>query len=154
MSEPDAMFSDTRPAPTTSTRMASGLVGLGGVTVLGLARWLTPAVEGHSTHTQLGLDPCSFLAWTGFPCPMCGATTTFALMADLRVVEAFATQPFAALLFGLTVVVSGVALAEALLPTGRWERISARVSPWEGHLAAGFLVAMIAGWIYKIAVMA
>ena len=32
------------------------------------------------THTQLGLPPCNFLAMSGFPCPSCGMTTSFALL--------------------------------------------------------------------------
>ena len=68
-------------------RLTSGSVMLSGLAVLGVARWLAPAQAGHSTHTQLGLDPCTFLALTGWPCPMCGATTTFALMADGRIVQ-------------------------------------------------------------------
>ncbi len=33
-----------------------------------------------STHTQLGLAPCNFVALTGKPCPSCGMTTSFALL--------------------------------------------------------------------------
>lgn len=30
------------------------------------------------THRQLGLEPCSFKVMTGYPCPSCGMTTSFA----------------------------------------------------------------------------
>ena len=55
----------------------AGLTGLAVVT-LGIARALTPAPAGFGTHEQLGLPPCAFLHWTGFPCPSCGLTTCFA----------------------------------------------------------------------------
>lgn len=32
-------------------------------------------------HMQLGLPPCNFYVWTGKPCPSCGMTTSFALLA-------------------------------------------------------------------------
>lgn len=35
----------------------------------------------HGTHRQLGLPPCSFYALTGMPCPSCGFTTAFSLVA-------------------------------------------------------------------------
>lgn len=141
------------PARQRNARISSAVVGFGGVGLLAVSAWLTPAVQGHSTHTQLGLLPCTFLALSGYPCPMCGATTSFALMAEGRVPEALVTQPFAAFLFVLTVVVTGVSLTEAAVPRGRWTKLSYAMRPHELRLAAGFLLAMFAGWIWKIAMM-
>ena len=66
------------------------LMALGFAVVLGIAIWLDPyTANGEarriSTHTQLGLKPCSMVALTGKPCPACGMTTSFALTvrADL-----------------------------------------------------------------------
>ena len=80
-------------------RLVSVLLFLGTGVVLVLAVWLEPSSQGHSTHTQLGLYPCTMLSFTGFPCPMCGMTTTLALMADLRFLQAALNQPFGVLLF-------------------------------------------------------
>jgi hypothetical protein len=33
-----------------------------------------------STHTQLGLQPCTAAKLLGIPCPSCGMTTSFALL--------------------------------------------------------------------------
>jgi hypothetical protein len=33
-----------------------------------------------STHTQLGLQPCTMAQVLGIPCPSCGMTTSFALL--------------------------------------------------------------------------
>ncbi|MCA9610613.1 MAG: hypothetical protein KC619_33690, partial [Myxococcales bacterium] len=41
----------------------------GPLAVLVTAAMLTPSPEGHGTHTQLGLPPCGFLVYTGYPCP-------------------------------------------------------------------------------------
>ena len=54
-----------------------------------VARLLTPEAGGYGTHEQLFLLPCLFRWLTGLPCPFCGMTTAFALMADGRVVAAF-----------------------------------------------------------------
>ena len=134
-------------------RWVSAGVAVGIAVVFGLAALLEPAIDGHGTHTQLGLGNCSFLAATEVPCPMCGATTSFALMAHLRPLEAFLNQPFAATLFLLTAGVLGVAVSEALDPRERWSRLARWLGPHEGFLALAFLAAMGAGWLYKIWLM-
>lgn len=133
-----------------SARLASlGLaVGIGLVFVL--SSLLVPAEEGHGTHTQLGLGDCSFLSVTGQPCPMCGATTSFTLMANLRPVEAFVNQPFAVLLSLLSAFGFAVAVSEVIDPRGRWGTLSRWLEPRETWLALGFLTLMGLGWGYKI----
>jgi hypothetical protein len=78
--------------------------------VLITAMTLTPSAAGHGTHTQLGLPPCGFLVYTGYPCPGCGLTTSFAHMARLEVVGAFSANPFGILLFLVTVVMVPISL--------------------------------------------
>ena len=135
--------------PRTWSRLLSVPTALGTGTVLAIARWLEPSPTGVETHLQLGLRPCTILTWTGWPCPMCGATTTFALLADFRVLDAIHNQPFAALLFTMTVAVFGISLAEVVSPKERWIRLLDWSEPYEGWLAVGFLTAMAAGWAYK-----
>jgi hypothetical protein len=53
--------------------------------VFGIAAWLNPYHADGSpltmeSHRQLGLPPCTFKFATGFPCPSCGMTTSFALL--------------------------------------------------------------------------
>lgn len=130
-------------------RGMSGVLVLGTGLVLAIALWLEPSVEGHGTHTQLGLNSCTILSATGLPCPMCGATTTFALWAHLRPIAAFVNQPFASLLFWMTASTFAVSVVEVVDPRGRWGRILSRLQPWEGYLATAFLVLMGGSWLYK-----
>lgn len=126
-------------------------VGLGAVFVV--AALLEPSPAGHGTHTQLGLSSCTFLELTGQPCPMCGATTSWSLLAHFAPIRALVNQPFATLLFGLAVGTFGIATAEAVDPRDRWTRVSAWLEPREGPLAAAFLTLMGLGWLYKMVLM-
>jgi hypothetical protein len=134
-------------------RLVSAVLMIAIGAVFTLAALLVPAAGGHGTHLQLGLGPCTFLTLTGLPCPMCGATTSFTLMAHLRPIAAFVNQPFAAMLFLLSAGVFGVSVAEVVDPRSRWTRILDWLEPREGWLAAAFLGSMALAWIYKIATM-
>src|SRR5205807_1533438 len=67
-------------------RIALLLIVLGLGTVFTIAVRLDPYEDDGTprrmeTHTQLGLPPCTFYKVTGMPCPACGMTTSFALLA-------------------------------------------------------------------------
>jgi hypothetical protein len=136
------------------TRALSGVLVLGIGTVFTLSALLVPAAEGHGTHLQLGLGTCTFLAYTAMPCPMCGATTSFSLMAHLRLFEALINQPFATGLFLLASFVFAVSLSELVDPRGRWGKLLYWLEPRETRLALLFLGAMGASWVYKMYMMA
>jgi Protein of unknown function (DUF2752) len=55
------------------------LSGIGVMTLLAIARSLTPSPLGHGTHQQLGLPPCTSILLWNKPCPACGMTTSWAL---------------------------------------------------------------------------
>lgn len=123
------------------------LVGLASAVVLGLSLWLRPDPRGIGTHEQLGLPPCGFVQlFKDVPCPSCGFTTTFALAAHARPVEAFRNQPFGFGLFVLTVASVPLALGAAGFGvsifelTERW--------PW-GRLFVGFVGLWLLAWLYK-----
>jgi hypothetical protein len=63
------------------------------------AALLTPNPAGHGTHTQLGLPPCGFLVFTGYPCPGCGLTTSFSYMVRANLFGAWTANPFGIVLF-------------------------------------------------------
>ncbi|MFZ5479485.1 MAG: DUF2752 domain-containing protein [Myxococcota bacterium] len=118
--------------------------------VLAIAARLDPDPRGFGTHRQLGLGACPFLALTGFPCPMCGMTTTFALVADLRPLDALVNQPFGVVLFALTAGVSAVAATQAA--TGRpWAaRALERVLRHDRVVASVLLAGLLVGWGWKV----
>lgn len=139
--------------PTTISRIVSVPMSLGTGAVLALSAWLEPSPLGHSTHTQLGMGTCTVLQLTGYPCPMCGMTTSFSLFAHLQPLAAVLNQPFSLVMFGGTALVFGVATAEVLHPRNRWARLGRAAAPYEAALATAFLVFMALGWLYKIAMM-
>ena len=138
--------------PSLRDRGLSLLLGAPAWTVMGVALSLQPDPIGHGTHKQLGLGTCSILSWTGYPCPMCGMTTTFTHMALLQWWEALQTQPFGVALFLITLVVGVLALVELVVPKGRivaaWRWIEARELP----IAAGLVAGLLAGWGYKLVI--
>lgn len=121
--------------------------------VLGLARWLTPDPSGVGTHIQLGLEPCGIMSWLNFPCPMCGMTTTFSLMAHFRPIDAFVNQPFGVVLFIGTVIVFVIAAQEIVFPRKRWQRMWQWAMGREVYVVSGLLVGMLSAWVYKVAIM-
>ncbi len=119
--------------------------------LLAVSTWLEPSVNGHGTHLQLGLAPCTFLSLTGWPCPMCGATTTFALWADGRPFDGAVNHPFASILFVATAAVAAVAWSEAFAPRSRWQKILDAIAPYELRLLSAFLGLMATSWAYSLA---
>jgi Protein of unknown function (DUF2752) len=84
------------------TRATYLLFALAACAVLAVASGLTPEAAGLGTHRQFGLPACGILGRTGWPCPSCGLTTSFALAARGRLADAALVQPFGLLLFTLT----------------------------------------------------
>ncbi|MDP2305744.1 MAG: DUF2752 domain-containing protein [Pseudomonadota bacterium] len=151
----DAVFSrltgvfDRIAAITDRPRTLGFLIGAPTTIVLAIAAWLTPAAQGFGTHMQLGLGGCAMLTMTGWPCPMCGMTTTFALMAHFRLMEALVNQPFGVVLFALTVIGSVLGIADMVTGRGIIRAAFRWVGRREQLLALGLLFGMIGGWIYK-----
>lgn len=67
--------------------------------IVGLSFSLHPSMQGHGTHTQLGLPPCPSVLMFNRPCPGCGMTTSFVYMAHGDVVNGFRVHPFGPILF-------------------------------------------------------
>ena len=108
-------------------------------TVLGIALYLTPNPAGMGTHRQLGLGGCAVLTMTGFPCPMCGMTTTFTHLAHLHLIEGTLNQPFGLFLFLATVLGAAVGLLDLIRPAGRWRRVLGWIERRETALAVFLL---------------
>jgi len=115
-------------------------------TVLWIAWTLHPDPAGMGTHRQLGLGPCTFYAFTGWPCPTCGMTTTFSMAAHGRLLDALVNQPFGVALFFVNLAAVVVAVLEITGPRQRWRRIYAWVMDREGWVALAMLLGMVGGW--------
>lgn len=140
-------------AASTQDRLVGALWFAPTGVVLVIARTLTPAAEGVGTHMQLGLGGCTVLTMTGWPCPMCGMTTTFCHLAHLQPVQALVNQPFGVVLFGATLGACAVGLADAVVPRGRWRRVVALLVRHEVKVAGGMLLGLAVGWAYKVGTM-
>lgn len=119
----------------------------GPLAVLITAATLSPSAAGHGTHTQLGLPPCGFLVYTGFPCPGCGLTTSFAHMIRLEVVGAFHANPFGILLFLCTAAMVPLALfgiVRRLPVVDTLDRLHAE------KVAIGLSILSLVVWVVKI----
>lgn len=86
-------------------------------TLLALSFVLHPDPRGYGTHQHLLLPPCFFRLLTHLPCPFCGMTTGFALMARGQVAAAARSNFMAPGAFALTVLIALLALWGLL--TGR-----------------------------------
>lgn len=71
-----------------------------------------PSLQG--THTQLFLPPCIFYYLTHVPCPFCGATTSFTLLAHGFWIRALSANPWGPI-FAAYVLALAVFLIAALI---------------------------------------
>ncbi len=72
------------------TRAFLAIMAFGFLIVFGLAAWIHPYTEDgtpltQASHTQLGMPACNLMVMYGKPCPSCGMTTSFALLAHADV---------------------------------------------------------------------
>ena len=99
-------------------RAVLAALGAGLLLLLAVAGVLEPDPRGFGTHERLGLPPCTFQQLTGYRCPSCGMTTSWAHLVRGRMTAAFRDNAGGALL-GL----ASVMLAPWLLISGwrgRW----------------------------------
>ena len=73
--------------------MLGGVVATIGLAPLVVGAGLTPAGDGHGTHTQMGLPSCSWVVAFDKPCPTCGMTTAVTHAAHGDLAGSLLTQP-------------------------------------------------------------
>lgn len=129
-------------------RIARAALALAGAALLLVARILTPDPRGAGTHEQLGLPPCFTLTNLHIPCPFCGMTTAFSLMAHGRITHAFMTQPAGAIAFIAVLILVPAAAAIAII--GR-EPSTAQIHRRTNQALAVGAALIFLAWIYKVA---
>ena len=106
------------------------------------------AVVYPTVHRATGLAwPCPLRTVTGVPCPMCGMTTAATALADGRLHDALAANPFVLLLVAATVVMAvviGLRAARLLAPArpmGADARQAVRMA---------LVVLFAASWVFQL----
>ena len=103
-----------------------------------------------TVHTSSGFRDVRILGYSGLPCPACGWTTSFALVAKGQVITAWFTQPFGVILAvstGVGMIVSGM---EAVSPRDRWALFHGCFKAREIQFVRLLFAAMFAAWAFKI----
>ena len=115
-----------------------------------LAGQLRPDPRGWGTHEQLGLPRCTLLALSGWRCPACGMTTSWAHFAHGRPVDAVKTHASGTLLAVVALTVGLGALVVAA--SGRrlaWQpsqtTLAAMVAAMAGMILLEWVVRLSAG---------
>ena len=124
------------------------------VALLLLGLVLHPDPRGWGTHEQLGFRPCLPMRLWNFPCPGCGVTTSIALVAHGRPLEALRTQPFGLVALATVLAAAVWALAghargddlHAELPRVAWARWI-RLLGTLALLAWTYKIALVRGWL-------
>ncbi len=143
--------------PVLSDTVRGVLVGLAlGLTVVfGIALWLDPykgdvPERRMGTHQQLGLPPCTFVVLTGYPCPSCGMTTSFALLIRGDVLNSLRANWVGTMLAGVCLLFIPWSLACF------WKRQTVFIRSLEKTftiLMVGFMVLMLLRWAIVVLTM-
>lgn len=95
---------------------------------------LQPNSQGHGTHQQLGLPPCTAIVVWGVRCPACGMTTSWAYFTNLQWGESFRVNA-GGFVFAL--------IATAVAPCLGWFSFRGQSAPqWS---VAALALALVAG---------
>jgi hypothetical protein len=86
-------------------RWSYALLLLGVLIMFGVGLYLTPNPEGHGTHQQLGLPPCTIYFLTERPCPSCGLTTSVSAILHGQFGLAWRANPIGFLIVAAAVAV-------------------------------------------------
>jgi len=122
-------------------------VSLACLSVLIVAASLQPDPTGESTHAQLGLNSCQFLARTGIPCPSCGMTTSFCWFVRGNLFASLYVQPMGLALAAIVSLTFWLALYMAISAKPAWRLVA--MIPARYWLGPTMALAVI-GWAWKI----
>lgn len=107
---------------------------------------------GWLPFKYLSLIKCTFLQWTGYPCPFCGFTRSFWALAEGNWIWAFSNCPLSILVYlsmlGIFIWNSSALLLGIELVRGPWLRFTSRRSRWAALTIIILLFAL--NWIYRL----
>lgn len=138
-----------RPRMTAWVRGTLLLMAAGFAGVFAVALWLRPyAPDGSplrmATHTQLGLPECNMVAMTGKPCPACGMTSSFSLLAHGDVTASLRANWVGTLMAGYWLALIPWAVAGAVRGRLMFVRSGETLLTW----SVGVILAlMLARWV-------
>ncbi|MCA9268178.1 MAG: DUF2752 domain-containing protein [Planctomycetales bacterium] len=118
------------------TRLTIAAMGVVLISMLGVAVWLKPSPRGFGTHTQLGLQPCTFTQLARIRCPSCGMTTSWAHTVRGQLFSAVKANSGGTLLALLALVGGPWLLLSGVL--GKW--FCGRPNEWLVVALAAFVV--------------
>ncbi|MFP3903685.1 MAG: DUF2752 domain-containing protein [Armatimonadota bacterium] len=116
--------------------------------VIAVSIVLTPHASGYGTHQELLMPPCIFRMVTHVPCPMCGMTTSFAMVAEGDLAGAFDSHILGPPMFVLTVMTALLGLFGALVRLPDWLDPARFVQ--HSRWAWVIVVAMLLAWPINI----
>lgn len=128
-------------------RFAAAMLALACLALLGTSAFLRPDALGHSTHTQLGLQPCAWPRLFGRPCLTCGMTTACAHAADAQLARSLRAQPAAFITIVLVSAVLWIAGYIACTGSAAHRLFAGLLRP---KLAIAAAVVPALGWAYTL----
>jgi len=118
---------------------------------LALASGTALAVSMLGPCHLLSLGPCTFLQFSGYPCPFCGFTRSFSAMAGGDWVFALRNSPLACLLYMGTAIVFAWNMTALLLglriARGRFLKVGRGLGPW---LFGAMSSLLVLNWAYRL----
>ncbi|MEQ9096173.1 MAG: DUF2752 domain-containing protein [Phycisphaerales bacterium] len=143
----------TSPPPeeprTVGPRLLGAIVALVAAAPLAVGAALTPAAEGHGTHTRLGLPSCSWVVAFDAPCPTCGMTTAVTHAAHGDLIGSFLVQPAGAI-FSVVAAIAFWCGLHGAITGAETVRQSARIFRGRTWWLIGGI--LLAAWAYKMVV--
>ncbi len=132
-----------RPPSITSRVFAAALAGAMGAILL-VAWRLEPRAVGYGTAKDLNWPGCSILTETGWPCPMCGMTTSTSATLHGQWALAWRAHPFGPIFTAGVVLTFVLSLLYVVRPAlvSRWMR-TIRLGRW--WIVSG-LALLLLGW--------
>jgi hypothetical protein len=130
--------------PSLTSRIVAALIAAAMAWILIVAWRLDPHPAGYGTAKNLDWPACSVVTNTGWPCPMCGMTTSVAATVHGQWGLAWRAQPFGLVFTAGVIAAFVLASVTAVHPAKGLSWLAAfRLNRW--WIAGGVAMAL-AGW--------